>query len=87
MDLTLHTLVIEVEEVDAREEMRGRSESSCSSLFARSWKRAAREFRRCRMLNAAIGELGLTSIEMLNVARRWNKESRFYFPICSRRAN
>lgn len=57
------------------------------SLFARSWKRAPREFRRCRMLDAAIGQLGLTSIEMLNVARRWNKEPVLFSHLLARRAN
>lgn len=56
-----------------RVEGRGRVCSS-SQVAARYSPVAGREFRRCRMLDTAIGEHGLTSIGMLNAARRWNKE-------------
>ena len=54
-------------------ERRGRVHSS-SQVAARYSFVAGREFRRSGMLNAAIGEHSLTSIGMLNVTRRWNKE-------------
>lgn len=68
MDLTLHTLVVAGED--------GGRGGVCSSsqVAARYSFVDGREFRRCRMLNTTIGEHGLTSIGMLNVARRWNKE-------------
>lgn len=79
MDLTLHTLV-------AGGEWQGgegvQLESSCSSLLVRSMGENSTAAE-CSTWRSA--EHGLTSIEMLNVARRWNKESRFYFPICAPR--
>jgi len=61
--------------ISCRWRMGGRGGACSSSQVAARYSFVAgREFRRCKMLNEAIGERGLTSIGMLNVACRWNKE-------------